>query len=365
MPLHVTGSSAGHTRRGDWCGFSSSAHANGVVIEIGRKTRAPADEEPNVETYSALWGAGTAVSMWLGALMITAGFALQAASLIDAAAPILALLIALLVICATTAICFLRRQEPRSGRTLETAAGVWTLCIYLESGHRPFGRSTSGHRSAMAMILRAGDVSPDAPVGGKARALASAQAAGMPVPDWFVVTSEALQEQASPSTAEPLTISPALSLAIRDALEAWSHKTLAVRSSASDEDGATCSLAGQLESLLDVRRGEVPEAVARVWRSGFSARVIAYRRQTSTPTAAPTGVWQESGMRGPAVIVQRMVQADASGVAFSADPMSGQRGVAVVSGRPWPRRVPRIGLDRRRQLARRSGLCRHPPPTRG
>jgi phosphohistidine swiveling domain-containing protein len=219
----------------------------------------------------------------------------------------------------------------------------------------------------MAMILRAGDVSPDAPVGGKARALASAQAAGMPVPDWFVVTSEAveaslgarsaqgdavptsrslangisraeplagleaLQEQASPSTTEPLTMSPALSLAIRDALEAWSHKTLAVRSSASDEDEATCSLAGQLESLLDVRRGEVPEAVARVWRSGFSARVSAYRTQTSTPTAAPTGTWQESGMRGPAVIVQRMVQADASGVAFSADPMSGQRGVAVVT----------------------------------
>jgi 4-hydroxybenzoate polyprenyltransferase len=117
--------------------FLLVSYANGVVIEIGRKTRAPADEEPNVETYSALWGAGTAVSLWLGALMITAGLALQAASLIEAAAPILALLIALLVICATTAICFLRRQEPRSGRTLETAAGVWTLCIYLSLGTVP------------------------------------------------------------------------------------------------------------------------------------------------------------------------------------------------------------------------------------
>jgi pyruvate,water dikinase len=96
---------------------------------------------------------------------------------------------------------------------------------------------------------------------------------------------------------------------------------VAVRSSASDEDGAEHSFAGQLESHLFVSCERIAEKIAAVWRSGFSERIIAYRQQHGLPFVP----------RAPAVLVQRMIHSDAAGVAFSADPVSGRRGVAVVS----------------------------------
>ena len=100
-----------------------------------------------------------------------------------------------------------------------------------------------------------------------------------------------------------------------------STRPLAVRSSAPDEDSAALSFAGQLESYLAVKPQDVAKRLAMVWRSGFSARIIDYRRQ--------------AGLQGlpspPAVIVQEVVDGEVSGVAFSADPVSGRRGVALVS----------------------------------
>src|SRR5262249_10446022 len=89
----------------------------------------------------------------------------------------------------------------------------------------------------------------------------------------------------------------------------------------SDEDGAQHSFAGQLDSFLFVPPADVPRKVAAVWRSGFGDRVVAYRREHGLPLTP----------RAPAVLVQRMVNADAAGVAFGADPVSGRRRVAVVS----------------------------------
>ena len=66
----------------------------------------------------------------------------------------------------------------------------------------------------------------------------------------------------------------------------------------------------------------IPGAMAEAWRSGFSERLLAYRREQCM-AAVPRSA--------PAVIVQCMVNAEAAGVAFSADPVSGRRGVAVVS----------------------------------
>ena len=94
-----------------------------------------------------------------------------------------------------------------------------------------------------------------------------------------------------------------------------------MRSSASDEDGEQCSFAGQLESFLNVAPGDVPDRVLAVWRSAFTERILAYRREHGLADAP----------RPPAVILQRMVTPRAAGVAFSADPVSGRRGVAVVS----------------------------------
>jgi pyruvate,water dikinase len=149
--------------------------------------------------------------------------------------------------------------------------------------------------------------------GGKARALAAAERAGLPVPAWFVLSSEACAGTLTPEVRAEL--SSALSQLSPDG------GRFAVRSSASDEDGIEHSFAGQLESFLDVSPADVPDRVIAVWRSGFTDRIVAYRREHGLPGEP----------RPPAVLVQRMVQASAAGVAFSADPVSGRRGVVVVS----------------------------------
>ena len=95
---------------------------------------------------------------------------------------------------------------------------------------------------------------------------------------------------------------------------------VAVRSSAIGEDGAETSFAGQHETVLDVRGVDaIVDAILRCWRSGSSDRAVAYRREHGIAGHARIGV-----------LVQEMVAADAAAIAFSADPVAGDRDVVVV-----------------------------------
>jgi UbiA prenyltransferase family len=128
---------AGHrpTRGLFW--FLAVSYLNGLVIEIGRKTRAAADEEHGVETYSALWGSAGAARAWLVCVALTAVAAWRAAGRIGTAAPMVALLIALIVACAIAATIFVRSGARGSGRRLEVMSAVWTICMYLGLGAAP------------------------------------------------------------------------------------------------------------------------------------------------------------------------------------------------------------------------------------
>ncbi len=179
-------------------------------------------------------------------------------------------------------------------------------------------------------------------VGGKAAALANLQQAGFPVPDWFALDPAAFDDSlaaaerarlaaacesgddaAVTAVLATLTLDDAALAELTQAVATLSldGQPLAVRSSASDEDGGAHSFAGQLASYLNVAPEDVATRVADVWRSAFSARILAYRRTHGLDTVPPA----------PAVLIQQMVAADISGVAFSADPATGRRGVAVVS----------------------------------
>lgn len=108
---------------------------NGFIIEIGRKIRAPGDEETGVDTYSALWGRRAAVRAWLLAMSLTGGVALVAAGKIDFLLPTAALLGSLFVGSLLFGMRFLR--DPKSGKPFESLAGLWTLCLYLTLGVVP------------------------------------------------------------------------------------------------------------------------------------------------------------------------------------------------------------------------------------
>jgi pyruvate,water dikinase len=100
---------------------------------------------------------------------------------------------------------------------------------------------------------------------------------------------------------------------------------VAVRSSAVGEDGQAASFAGQYETYLGVSGvDDVLLHVRKCWASGFSARALAYRQRFGG--ASPVRV------RDLAVGVLELVDARSAGVAFTLDPVTGDRGVCVVEG---------------------------------
>ncbi len=97
---------------------------------------------------------------------------------------------------------------------------------------------------------------------------------------------------------------------------------VAVRSSAVDEDGQQASFAGQYETFLNIESIEaLADAVVRCWASAETERAIHYRETRA----------EGDGKGGLAVLVQRLVQADVSVVAFSANPVTGSRDEVVVN----------------------------------
>src|SRR5262249_27665884 len=172
----------------------------------------------------------------------------------------------------------------------------------------------------MNHIVHSRNAALDAPLGGKARALAALQKAGFPVPPWLAVLPGAMEEALGPERlrclqeaegeADRLAALNGVDLSsfsgtLRRALGelAPDGGPVAVRSSASDEDGPEHSFAGQLDSFLFVPHTEVLARVVDVWRSGYGERVIAYRRENDlSPAPQP-----------PTVLIQTMVNADASG----------------------------------------------------
>ncbi|HEV2656140.1 MAG TPA: PEP/pyruvate-binding domain-containing protein [Ktedonobacteraceae bacterium] len=207
-------------------------------------------------------------------------------------------------------------------------------------------------------------------VGGKGASLAQLAAVGLPVPPGFHITTAAyryfvrengLQEQilatVSAVTADqPTSLEEAsskigrmfaqgsmpaeIATAIRQAYVALGGDDLsvAVRSSATAEDLPDLSFAGQQETYLNMR-GEamVLDAIKRCWASLWTARAIGYR--------ARAGIAHEEVSL--AVVVQELVLADAAGILFTANPLTGERdqvminatwglGEAIVSGQITP-----------------------------
>jgi 4-hydroxybenzoate polyprenyltransferase len=110
---------------------------NGFAVEIGRKIRAPADEETGVETYSFLWGRRRAVFVWFSTLLVTAISAFLTASKIGFALPEAILFSFLLLVAAVIAGRFVHHTVAGSGKWIELFSGMWTLLVYLSLGVLP------------------------------------------------------------------------------------------------------------------------------------------------------------------------------------------------------------------------------------
>ncbi|MFC4541374.1 PEP/pyruvate-binding domain-containing protein [Halosolutus amylolyticus] len=184
--------------------------------------------------------------------------------------------------------------------------------------------------------------------GGKGANLARLIDAGLPVPDGFCVTTAVYDRLVADAEIEALIadledVDPtatgrqrALAGELRDRLRerplpADVREAIAsavdddavyvARSSATAEDLPSASFAGQHETELELEGLEaVLDAISACMASLFTDRAVAYRATNNVP----------HGDVSMAVVVQRMVDADASGVLFTADPTSGRRTVASI-----------------------------------
>ncbi|GIE77003.1 putative phosphoenolpyruvate synthase [Actinoplanes philippinensis] len=146
---------------------------------------------------------------------------------------------------------------------------------------------------------------------------------GVRVPPGFVVTTAAFDRVAPAfekglAPDDPVVPPDDLAAAIHDAI-APGH-TYAVRSSATAEDSATASFAGQHDTFLNVPADAVPVHVARCWASLFTDRAVAYRQRNGI----------DHGAVRMAVVVQRMIFPRASGIVFTADPVTGNRRITSI-----------------------------------
>lgn len=163
-----------------------------------------------------------------------------------------------------------------------------------------------------------------AELGGKAAAVRELLAAGLPVPPGFCLTTGAYRRWRE--MGRPDRLPPEVAAELRTAVDRLTSSgtaefvpLLAVRSSAVSEDSPTASFAGQLLTRLGVPPGAVEAAVVEVWASATAPGPKAYvaRVGAAEPEAA--------------VLIQLMVPADAAGVAFTADPISGDPTRVVVN----------------------------------
>ncbi|MFI0965943.1 rifamycin-inactivating phosphotransferase [Streptomyces sp. NPDC021080] len=121
---------------------------------------------------------------------------------------------------------------------------------------------------------------------------------------------------------EEIAVPGEIAAAITGALARLGERSAyAVRSSATAEDLPTASFAGQQDTYLNVvGPAEVLRHVSRCWASLFTERAVTYRRRNGI----------DDRTVHMAVVVQRMVFPDASGILFTADPVTGNRKVATV-----------------------------------
>lgn len=205
------------------------------------------------------------------------------------------------------------------------------------------------------LFLTDSEATEPAVSGAKGAALARMKQAGLPVPDAFILPTEAFRAMVNTLPRQALNAlreehSDAAQIAagalrdgalsepwldaLRKAHTALGSRAVSARSSSTAEDGAEASFAGQYDTALNlVHLNGLIDGIGRVWVSHFSSHAQAYRRRHRIP---------EDGC-AMAVVVQRQISSRASGVLFTRDPQSGAKrcvisaalgqGEGVVSGR--------------------------------
>jgi rifampicin phosphotransferase len=154
-------------------------------------------------------------------------------------------------------------------------------------------------------------------IGGKAYSLYNLNQVVDNIPPWFAITSQSAQEVLTDEGQKELFIQELQNnlLALGTMDDLW-----AVRSSACEEDGAQHSFAGQLDTFLFVSFQDVFSRIVDVWNSIHSEHIQTYIKEKNI-----------HHVNYPAVLVQKMVNAQCAGVAFAINPVNRKKETVISS----------------------------------
>lgn len=209
-------------------------------------------------------------------------------------------------------------------------------------------------RGKYVIDLKEKDVSIEK-IGGKALNLAKMSSAGFNIPPAFVISVDAydflikkeLEDKISRildsidftnensisdgcsqirSIIKQKKLPHDISVELDDKIRNLPDGYYAVRSSAVAEDLGDASFAGQLDSFLNIKKETILEKVVDCWASYWNDRAVKYRHDSSIEHLNT-----EITSAGIAVVVQKMVDADVSGVTFTANPVDGSNNMVIES----------------------------------
>ena len=110
--------------------FLAAGSALGFVFEIGRKSRAPEDEEAGVVTYTAAWGASRAALAWIVGVLAACLLSLLALRAVGAPTPIAWVVLLVGAGCGAIAMRFAARPDRAAARAVERASLLLAFAIY-------------------------------------------------------------------------------------------------------------------------------------------------------------------------------------------------------------------------------------------
>lgn len=185
--------------------------------------------------------------------------------------------------------------------------------------------------------------------GGKAASLSMLLRNNNPVPNGFVILTNAFDEfinannlnseieviLANVDINNPKKVSTAskkikkiilnkrIPKGIVEEIESTFHnlnsEKVAVRSSATDEDSISSSWAGCFESYLNVDKSNLIESIQMIWASLYNPRCLTYKFNNDIKKDISVGV-----------VVQEMIQSEVSGICFTAHPVTGDKNTVII-----------------------------------
>jgi hypothetical protein len=117
--------------------FFAVSYMNGIVLEIGRKIRAPQKEATGVLTYTSMLGINKAITLWLTVLFVTLCLGIAASHYAGYGTMALIILSVIFILCSIPALLFLKNNTEKLSKSIELSSALWTIAMYLSLGGIP------------------------------------------------------------------------------------------------------------------------------------------------------------------------------------------------------------------------------------